>query len=149
MDIDSVISQVNALVYGQLRMVGEDPAVEAAGEAMLAAIEPALRQAGMTLAEQAAAEIGAQMPDRKVEVVLAEGQPSLILRDGDQTLTVSTDSLDARITVRLPETLKDDIESAAQDLGDSVNTFVVRALASTTRAGRNSSRATFKGTIET
>jgi HicB family len=149
MDIDSVIGQVNALVYGQLRMAGDDPAVEAAGEAILSAIEPAIRQAGMRLAEQAAAEVGAQIPDRKVEVVLSEGQPSLVVRDPDTTITVSTDELDARMTVRLPEDLKEDIETAAQDLGDSVNTFVVRALASTTRAGKSSSRATFRGTIET
>lgn len=149
MDIDSVIGQVNALVYGQLRLAGEDPAVEAAGEAILAAIEPAIRQAGMSLAEQAAAEVGAQIPDRKVDVVLTDGQPSLVVRESDATITVSTDELDARMTVRLPENLKDDIESAAQDLGDSVNTFVVRALAGTTRASKTSSRATFEGTIET
>lgn len=149
MDIDSVISQVNAMIYGQLRLAADDPAVEAAGEAILNALDPALRQAGMALAEQAAAEVGAQLPDRKVDVVLSEGQPSLIVRDAEQAITVSTDELDARMTVRLPENLKEDIESAAQDLGDSVNTFVVRALSSTTRAGRHSSRATFKGTIET
>ncbi|HSJ70502.1 MAG TPA: toxin-antitoxin system HicB family antitoxin [Acidimicrobiia bacterium] len=149
MDIDSVISQVNAMIYGQLRLAADDPAVEAAGEAILTALDPALRQAGMALAEQAAAEVGAQLPDRKVDVVLSEGQPSLIVRDSEQAVTVSTDELDARMTVRLPENLKEDIELAAQDLGDSVNTFVVRALSSTTRAGRHSSRATFKGTIET
>jgi hypothetical protein len=149
MDIDSVIGQVNALIYGQLRMAGDDPAIEAAGTALLGAIEPALRQAGLALAEQAAAEVGAQLADRKVEVVLSEGQPSLIVRESEHTITVSTEELDARMTVRLPEDLKDDIESAAQDLGDSVNTFVVRALTSTTRAGKSSSRATFKGTIET
>lgn len=149
MDIDSVISQVNAMIYGQLRLAANDPAVEAAGEAILIALDPAFRQAGMALAEQAAAEVGAQLPDRKVDVVLSDGQPSLIVRDSEQTITVSTDELDARMTVRLPENLKEDIESAAQDLGDSVNTFVVRALSSTARAGRNSSRATFKGTIET
>lgn len=149
MDIDSVIGQVNAMVYGQLRMAGDDPAVEAAGEAILAAIEPALRQAGMTLAEQAAVEVGAQIPDRTVEVVLAEGQPSLVVRDSDAAITVNTDDLAARITVRLPEDLKDELEVAAQNMGDSVNTFVVRSLAGTTRAGKRTSRATFKGTIET
>ena len=135
MDVDSVIGQVNAMVYGQLRMAGDDPAVEAAGEAILAALEPGLRQAGMTLAEQAAVEVGAQLPDRKVEVVLAEGQPSLVVRESDTAITVNTDDLAARITVRLPEDLKDDLEAAATDMGDSVNTFVVRALAGTTRAG--------------
>lgn len=149
MDIDSVVGQVNALVYGQLRMAGDDPAIEAAGEAILAAIEPAIRQAGMSLAEQAAAEVGAQLTDAKVEVVLSEGQPSLVVRTGDNTITVNTEQLDARITVRLPEDLKDDLENAAQDMGDSVNTFVVRALAGTTRAGKRNSRATFQGTIDT
>jgi hypothetical protein len=149
MDVDSVIGQVNAMVYGQLRMAGDDPAVEAAGEAILAAMEPAFRNAGMTLAEQAAVEVGAQLPDRKVEVVLADGQPTLVVRDSDTAITVNTDDLAARITVRLPEDLKDDLEAAATDMGDSVNTFVVRSLAGTTRAGKRTSRATFKGTIET
>lgn len=149
MDVDSVIGQVNAMIYGQLRMAGDDPAVEAAGEAILAAIEPALRQAGMTLAEQAAVEVGAQIPDRTVEVVLSDGQPSLVVRESDSSITVNTDDLAARITVRLPEDLKDDLDAAAQAMGDSVNTFVVRSLAGTTRAGKHSSRSTFKGTIET
>ena len=149
MDIDSVVGQLNAQVYGQLRLAGDDEAVEAAGEAILAALEPALRQIGMSLAEQAAAEVGAQLPNHTVDVVLSEGQPSLIVRDSGEEITVSTDQLDARITVRLPEDLKEELEAAANDMGDSMNTFVIRALAGTTRAERRSNRATFKGTIET
>jgi hypothetical protein len=150
MDIDSVIGSVSAMLYGQLRLAGDDPAVEAAGEAILASIEPALRQAGLALAEQAAAEIGAQLPDGRIEVVLSAGQPTLVVRpDDDAAPTISTEELDARMTVRLPEDLKEDIEAAAQDMGDSINTFVVRALASTTKASKRASRATFKGTIET
>lgn len=149
MDIDSVVAQVNAMVYGQLRMAGADPAIEAAGEAIMTVIEPAIRQAGMALAEQAAVEVGAQLADRTVEVVLAEGQPTLVVRESGEPITVNTDELDARMTVRLPDRLKDEIEAAASDLGDSVNTFVVRALSATARSGSQSSRATFQGTIET
>lgn len=149
MDIDSVVGQINATIYGQLRMAGDDPAIEAAGEAILAVLEPALRHAGMSLAEQAAAEVGAQLPDRSIDVVLSDGQPNLIVRDTVEPITVNTDALDARITVRLPDELKDEIEIAAGDLGDSVNTFVVRALSATARAGKRSSRTTFQGTIET
>ena len=149
MDIESSIGQVKAIIYGQLRIAGDDPAVEAAGEAILASVEPALRQVGMTLAEQAAAEVGAQLPDKRVEVVLAEGEPSLVVRPEAGDIPVNTEDLDARITVRLPEDLKEDLEAAAQDLGDSVNTFVVRALAGTTMAGKKSSRSSFQGTIET
>lgn len=149
MDIDTVIGQVNAMIYGQLRMAGDDPAVEAAGEAILTVVEPALRQAAMALAEQAATEVGAQIPDRTVDVVLSDGQPNLIVRDTGEPITVNTDELDARMTVRLPDDLKDEIEIAASDLGDSVNTFVVRALSATARQGKRSSRTTFQGTIET
>ena len=66
-----------------------------------------------------------------------------------EPITVNTDELDARMTVRLPDDLKDEIEIAASDLGDSVNTFVVRALSATARQGKRSSRTTFQGTIET
>ena len=149
MDIDSVVAQVNAMIYGQLRMAGDDPAIDAAGEAILSVIEPALRQAGMSLAEQAAAEVGSQLDDGTVEVVLAEGQPTLVIRRTDEPIAVNTDELDARMTVRLPDQLKDEIEEAAADLGDSVNTFVVRALSATARSGKRSSRSKFQGTIET
>ena len=149
MDIDGVVAQINAIIYGQLRMAGDDPSVEAAGEAMLQVIEPAIRQAGMAFAEQAASEVGAQLDDRRVDVVLSQGQPTLVVRTIDDAVTIAAEELDARMTVRLPEDLKEELEAAAQGLGDSVNTFVVRALTSTTRAGKRSSRSTFTGTIET
>jgi predicted HicB family RNase H-like nuclease len=53
------------------------------------------------------------------------------------------------MTVRLTEELKNDLEAAASDLGDSVNTFVVRALAGKAKGSKRTNRATFEGTIET
>ena len=126
MDIESLKAQVTSVVAGQLAIASDDPTVAVAGEAMLAALGPALAQMGASLAEQAAAEVGAQLPDHQIDVVLR-----------------------ARITVRLPEDLKEDLELAASDRGDSVNTFVVKALAGKTKARRKSSRSTFEGTIET
>lgn len=149
MDIDSVVAEFKTMLYGQLRLAGDDPSVEAAGEAILAALEPALKQAASTLAEQAAAEVGSQLPDHKVDVVLASGQPTLVIRSTGDVVTVNTDDLGARITVRLPEELKDELEVAASDLGDSVNTFVVRALAGKAKRSKASSRSVFEGTIET
>ena len=149
MDIDSVVAEFKTMLYGQLRLAGEDPSVEAAGEAILAALEPALRQAASTLAEQAAVEVGSQLSDHAVDVVLASGQPTLVVRPTNDVITVNTDDLGARITVRLPEELKDDLEIAASDLGDSVNTFVVRALAGNAKRSKASSRSVFEGTIDT
>ena len=112
-------------------------------------LEPALRLAALTLAEQAAAEITAQLPDHTVDVVVADSQPTLVLRDAADAVTINTEDCDARMTVRLPEELKDDLETAASDLGDSVNTFVVKALAGSAEALKRTSRSTFEGTIET
>ncbi|MCB1246102.1 MAG: toxin-antitoxin system HicB family antitoxin [Acidimicrobiia bacterium] len=149
MDIDGVIAEVTVALEGQLRLAGDDDAVVAAGEVMLTGLRPALRQLGTHLAEQAAAEVAAQLPDHRVDVVLEAGQPTLVVRQPTDTVTVSTDDMGARMTVRLSEDLKAELESAAADLGDSVNTFVVRALAGKTKGVRRSTRSTFEGTIET
>lgn len=149
MDIDSVVADFRTMIYSQLGLAGDDPSVEAAGEAILAALQPALKQAASLLAEQAAIEVGAQLPDHAVDVVLASGQPTLVVRSTSDVITVNTDDLGARLTVRLPEELKDDLDVAASDIGESVNTFVVRALAGKARRTKTSSRAVFEGTIET
>lgn len=149
MDIDGVVAEFRSVLTSQLRLAGDDESVEAAGQAMLAALEPALRQAGSTLAEQAAAEIAAQIPDYSIDVVLENGQPTLRVRSDGVDVAVNTDDLGARITVRLPEDLKHELEEAASDIGDSVNTYVVRALAGRTKRSKYASRSTFEGTIET
>lgn len=149
MNIDAVVAEFKATVYSQLTLAGGDPSIEAAGEAILSALEPALKQAGSSLAEQAAAEVGSQLPDHAIDVVLASGQPTLVVRSTSDAITFNTDDCGARITVRLPEELKEDLESAASGTGDSVNTFVVRALTGKTKASKVSSRSVFEGVIET
>ncbi len=149
MDIDSVVAEFRAVVQGQLRLAADDESVEAAGDAILAALEPALRQAGSSLAEQAAIEVGSQLPDRTVEVVLREGQPTLRVQPANDPIAVNAEDLGARMTVRLPQGLKVDLESAAADAGDSVNTFVVRALAGKTNRTKTTTSSRFDGTIET
>ncbi len=149
MDVESVVQQFRHTVEGQLAIAGDDPALAAAAEAVLIALEPALRQAASALAEQAAAEVAAQLPDNTVDVVVSDGEPTLVVRRTGDSVTINTEDLDARMTVRLPENLKDDLESAASELGDSVNMFVVKALAGSAEALKRSSRSTFEGTIET
>ncbi len=149
MDIDSVVTEFQMIVHAQLALAGDDPSIEAAGEAILGSLEPALKQASSILAEQAAAEVGSQLPDHAVDVVLASGQPTLVVRSTRDAITVNTDNCAARITVRLPDDLKDDLEAAAADLGDSVNTFVVRALAGKAKESRRDTRSVFEGTLRT
>jgi uncharacterized protein (DUF1778 family) len=141
MDTTSIISGIETALTDQLYLAGDDAAVVAAGEAVVAALGPALSKAALELAEQAAAEVGAQLPDYEVSVVLQEGEPSLTVRSIEPEVSFSTDDLGARLTLRLPPDLKAAIEDAAGSTGDSVNAYVVKTL-SRRGSGRSGKRIT-------
>ena len=110
--------------------VGDDATAQAA--ARLAAALKA--SAGMRLLDalsEAALELSDQLPDGHVEVRLAGQQPSLVYVEDQppQASAAGEDALSVRITLRLPESLKSAVESAAARDGVSVNTWLVRALA--------------------
>ena len=95
----------------------------------MSALGPAIRQAAMELAEQAACEVRAQLPDRTVDLVLADGDPTLRIAEAAvSTDSNTTEDLDARITLRVPPSLKSLIENAAETAGASVNSWVLDAL---------------------
>jgi hypothetical protein len=134
MQVQPVINGVHAVLSGQGSLAGGDAAVEEAIDLLAQALAPALRQAAMDLAEQAACEVRAQLPDRVVDLVLVDGDPSLRISDA----AVSTDpglseDLDARITLRIPPSLKALIEDSADTAGASVNSWVLDALSRRTR----------------
>ena len=107
--------QLDGTVEQQVLVAGGDPEVEAAARALLTALDPAIRQLAYDLAEQAAAEVTAQLPSHEVDVVLTDGEPTLRVRpvEGGEAASAG-ESLDARITLRLPPTLKELVESAAE-----------------------------------
>ena len=130
MQVQPVISAVQAALAGQGPLAGGDAAVEEAIDHLVRALAPALRQAALDLAEQAACEVRAQLPDRVVDLVLADGEPSLRITDQPTVVdAASAEDLDARITLRVPPSLKALIESAADTAGASVNGWVLDALA--------------------
>lgn len=139
MNTEAIVAKLEDRLASQARLVTDDPNVERTMEALLDTLGPALRQAVMDLAEQAAIEVGAQLTGAKVEVVLADGEPSLVVRHEGPEATFSSEDLAARLTVRLPSALKAAVEEAAGDEGDSINSFVIKALAggaTRTRRGR-------------
>ena len=83
MDTTSVISEVDAALAAQLQLGEGDPAVAAAGDALRLALGPALRQGAMDLAGQAVAEVAAQLPDLVVELVVTDGEPSIVVRQSE------------------------------------------------------------------
>ncbi|MDH5373858.1 MAG: hypothetical protein OEX97_13020 [Acidimicrobiia bacterium] len=134
MNVTSSVAALEQAVSQQIVIGGGDPAVEAAARAVLGAIEPAMKQIAFDLAQQAADEVGAQLTDFEVEVVLADGEPSLRVRaaeveEGDMT----SGDYEARLTLRLPEVLKDLVEESAGKSGDSVNSWVVKTLSTNAR----------------
>lgn len=129
MHVHPVIAGLQATLQGQGELAAADPAVDAAVGHLVELLGPALRQAALELAEQAASEVRAQLPDRSVDVVLVEGDPMLRVGQPVPPPSDPAEELDARITLRLPPSLKRLIEDVADSAGDSVNTWVVDQLA--------------------
>ncbi len=142
MHLAPIMTALEAAVSTQLAVAGGDSTMEAAASQLLAALEPALRQVGMELAQQAAEEVGAQLGDRTVDVLIVDGEPQLrVSQPSDVDASTLDEDFDARITLRLPPSLKGLVESAADETGDSVNTWVVKTLTSgarkSTKVGRS------------
>ncbi len=147
MNTEAIAAKLEDHLVAQGRLAGDDPVVERVVDAMVASLGPALRQAVLEIAEQAATEIGAQLTSGRVEVVLSEGEPSLAYRSDVAEQSFSADDLEARMTVRLPTNLKAALEEAADDAGDSVNSYVIKTLA--TGAGRMRRGRMIRETFET
>jgi hypothetical protein len=147
MDTYAVLAKVEDSLTSAARIAGDDGAVEQAAEALIGGLRPAMRQAVLELAEQAATEVGAQLTASTVEVVLNDGEPTLVVRPDTSEPTFASDELEARMTVRLPTNLKSQLEEAADRAGDSVNSFVIKTLASGSSRGRKGRR--IRETLET
>jgi hypothetical protein len=83
---------------------------------------------------QAALEVSAKLPNGHIEVRLAGTEPEFVFVDEAAGATTGGEELSARITLRLPESLKAAAEAAASREGVSVNTWLVRAIARATES---------------
>jgi Protein of unknown function (DUF1778) len=129
MQVQPIINAVQAALTDQGSLAGGDVAVEEAIDHLVTALAPAIRQAAMDLAEQAACEVRAQLPDRTVDLILSDGDPALRIAEASVTAdATSAEELDARITLRVSPSLKTLIESATETAGASVNSWVLDAL---------------------
>jgi hypothetical protein len=107
-------------------------AVEEAGRRLADAVEPAVRLQLLDVLGQAALSLNGQLTSGHVEVRLAGRDPDLVFVDepsAPEEMPTPGDDLSARITLRLPEALKGQVEAAAAREGVSANAWIVRALA--------------------
>jgi len=136
-----VVNTVRATLTHQAALAGADPAVASAINEVVEALAPALRLAAMELTEQAAAEVRAQLPGHNVDVVVVDGDPTLRISE-TTSAPPRTEGEDfvSRITLRLPPSLKDLVENAADRAGESVNAWVVDVLGRGANKGAKSGR---------
>src|SRR5690242_13154031 len=120
----------------RLAALGDESAARAA-ELISAALEPALRQRLQEALAEAALELSANLDSGSVEVRLSGGDPELVfVPDRTRDAGPVEDPSTARITLRLSEALKAQIEAAAARAGVSVNTWVIQSLNQATSSHR-------------
>jgi hypothetical protein len=112
--------------------VGDESTARAA-ELLSVALESAIGRRLLEALGEAALELNAQLEDGRVEVRFAGSDPELVyVRDEEAPAAEpSEEAYSARITLRLPDSLKSRLETLAAHHGVSVNTWIVQVLART------------------
>jgi hypothetical protein len=115
--------------------VGDESTARAA-ELLAVALESSLGRRLLEALGEAALELSGQLEDGRVEVRFAGGDPELVVvRDEPEPAVEPADeAYTARVTLRLPDSLKARLEAGAAREGVSVNTWVVLALQRVTEA---------------
>ena len=111
-------------------LAADEPTAEAARR-LSQALGSSLHLRLLDIVSEAAAELSAVVPGR-VDVRLAGRDPDLVYVEEDvepRPAAAGDDALSARITLRLPESLKLQIEVAASGENTSVNSWIIRARA--------------------
>ena len=110
--------------------VGDESTARAA-ELLAVALESSLGRRLQEALGEAALELSSQLDNGRIEVRIAGGDPELVLvrDDGAPAEPPADEAFTARITLRLPESLKGRLEAAATREGVSVNTWLVHVLA--------------------
>lgn len=130
MQIDGYIQALREDL-ARIAAVGDESTARAAG-LLAVALDAAVRQRLIEALGEAALELSAQLDDGRIDVRYAGSDPELVFvreEAAEPPPQASADTeLTARITLRLPEPLKQRIEDAASRELVSVNTWIVQAL---------------------
>jgi HicB family len=144
MDITPYVDSLRRDLMAAAEAAG--PEARATAERLTYALEPAARLAMMEAISQAAAEITAELPSGGVDVRLDGREldfvvhaPSNVPSPPAPPVPPSYDEDDdgglARITLRIPESVKTKAEEMAAKSGQSLNTWLVNVVRSATREG--------------
>ena len=109
--------------------LGDQQAAEVAMR-VAGALEASFRLRFLDAVSEVAHELSDQIRDGRIEVRLAAGEPSLVFVPDEEPAAAPAgdDVFSARITLRLPESLKTAVDAAATQAGVSANTWLVQAV---------------------
>ncbi|MFD1505690.1 toxin-antitoxin system HicB family antitoxin [Georgenia yuyongxinii] len=143
MDVTPYVEALRRDLLTAAEAGGEE--ARAAADRLLLSLDPAVRLALMDALTQAAAEITSKMPAGAVEVRLRGREPEFVVEVPPPTPShpgpeAAMDAEDedgddavARITLRIPESLKTRVEELAAKSGRSLNSWIVGALRTASR----------------
>jgi hypothetical protein len=134
MELSEYIEALHRELASITRVAGEDAA--RAADMVAQALDPSVRLTLLEVLSAAAAEITARLEGTVVEVRLTGGDPSFVVQaaapdvraeQGQPAAGEADDAGMARMTLRLPQSLKERVEAAATADGVSVNTWLAQA----------------------
>jgi hypothetical protein len=138
MQIDGLIQALREDLV-RVAALGDEQTSRAA-DLLAVAIEASLGRRIQDALAEAALELNDQLEAAHVELRVAGRDLQLVLVREDGTVPEPADeAYSSRITLRLPESLKQRVESAAAREGASVNTWLVQALQRAVESRRPSS----------
>lgn len=138
MQIDSHINALREELQ-RVASLGDESTARAA-ELLSMALESSLARRLQDILAEAALELNTQLSDGHVELRIAGHDLELVVvREDGSAPEAADEAFSARITLRLPESLKQRIESSANGEGASVNTWLVQALQRAVESRRPSS----------
>jgi hypothetical protein len=129
MELAHHITAIQTDLAAAAALGGEETAE--AGRRISDALGSSLQLRLLDVLTEAGLELNAALPDGHIEVRLAGRDPELVYvpdTSAAEDAGPIGEELGARITLRLPETLKEAVEAAAGREGVSTNTWIVRAL---------------------
>jgi HicB family len=134
MELSAVSERLRAELVSITRFAGED--VQRVAGLLAEALDSSVRLVLLDVLSAAAADITARLSDTVVELRLADGEPAFVVTtalpeaeyQGPPAAGADAEEPGtARLTLRVPDSLKARVEAAAARDGVSVNTWLVRA----------------------
>jgi predicted HicB family RNase H-like nuclease len=142
MDLSPYLETLRADLLNAAALGGAE--IGRAAELLGGALESSMRLALLEALSDAAAEITTSLESASVEVRLRGREAQFVVAEGtaepNPSPTYPLDGDQARLTLRIPEALKEHVEARAAGEGVSVNAWLVRTIAAAAAPSRSDRR---------